>query len=445
MVTYWKISGSELDDPTVYKTLQQRISAGSLTDSREIDQVKNTLKYPEYFSLAKLEEEGKYNNQKNPGFENRDKGHLGDSTYKSLFSGSKVQLTDLSPNLGTEIEGVQLSQLDDAGKNDLALFLEKRGLAVFRDQDFRDQGPEFAVDFGKYFGPLHIHPVSYAAENHPELLVTFRAAGDSSRYENEFRDKTGGYGWHSDISFEEYPASFSFFVALEAPPSGGDTVFIDLREAYKRLSPALQKFFETLTVVHLNYHQNKFAALRSQVARVKADYFTEHPLVRTHPVTGEKALFFSRAFTHKIKGVKPSESAAILNFLEDHVTGNPEFQVRATHKGTDLRTVIAWDNRFLLHSATVDFLQHQTGPRHHYRITVIGERPYLEKEERGREEKGNGKAGENGNGKAEVNGNGKAEVNGNGIAKEKGNGKAEANGNGHSESTILNGVDELSV
>lgn len=381
MVTYWYVSGSDLDNPRVYAGLQQRIQAGLLSDAKEIDEIRDTIKYPEYLSNAKLEDEGTYNNQENPGHEQRDKGHLGDPTFQNLFKGPKVKTFDLSPNLGTDIDGVQLSQLDDAGKNDLALFLETRGLAVFRNQDFRDQGPEFAVNFGKYFGPLHIHPVSYAAEDHPELLVTFRKGGDGSRYQQEFSDRTTSrvFGWHSDISFEEYPASFSFFVALEAPPSGGDTVFIDLREAYKRLSPTLQKFFETLTVVHSNYYQNKFAGLRGQVARVKADYFTEHPLVRTHPVTGEKSLFFSRAFTQNIKGVKPSESAAILNFLEDHVTNNPEFQVRATHRGSDSRTVIAWDNRFLLHSATSDFLEHETGPRHHYRVTVLGEKPYLEK------------------------------------------------------------------
>ncbi|SGZ58403.1 CIC11C00000001801 [Sungouiella intermedia] len=381
MVTYWKIHWSELDDPVYYKNIQQKIQAGLATTASEVDNAKNHIKYPEYLVRSKIEDEGKYNNQTNPGHENNDKGHLGNPTFENLFKSPKVKTFDLSPNLGTEIDGVQLSQLDDAGKNDLALFLETRGLAVFRNQDLRDKGPQFASEFGNYFGPLHIHPIAYSAENHPELLVTFRNSGDGSRYKQELLDSTTSltYGWHSDISFEEYPASFSFFVALEAPPSGGDTIFIDLREAYKRLSPTLQKFFETLTVVHSNYHQNKVAALRGLVAKVKADYFTEHPLVRTHPVTGEKSLYFSRLFIHKIKGVKPSESAAILNFLEDHVTNNPEFQVRATHKGTDSRTVIAWDNRFLLHSATGDFLEHETGPRHHYRITVLGEKPYFEK------------------------------------------------------------------
>ncbi|SGZ58404.1 CIC11C00000001484 [Sungouiella intermedia] len=381
MVSYWKPSGSELDDPVFYENIKKRIQAGSLADASEIDEARSHIKYPEYLTRTTLEHEGRYNTQVNPGHENNDKGHLGNPTFENLFKSPKVKTFDLSPNLGTEIDGVQLSQLDDAGKNDLALFLETRGLAVFRNQDLRDQGPEFAVNFGKHFGPLHIHPVLYSVDDHPELLVTFRKAGDSSRYAQEllFKTHSNNFGWHSDVSFEQYPASFSFFVALEAPPSGGDTIFIDLREAYKRLSPTLQKFFETLTVVHSNYYQNKYAELRSQVARVKGDYFTEHPLVRTHPVTGEKSLFFSSGFIQKIKGVKPSESAAILNFLEDHVTNNPEFQVRATHRGTDSRTVIAWDNRFLLHSATSDFLEHETGPRHHYRITVLGEKPYFEK------------------------------------------------------------------
>lgn len=337
-------------------------------------------------------------------------------------------MTDLSPEFGTEIEGVQLSELDDKGKNDLALYLETRGLAVFRNQDFRDKGAEFAKEFGSYFGPLHIHPVSLTAENSPELLVTFRPAGDARRHAVEFANRTNSFAWHSDISFEEYPSSFSFFVALEAPPSGGDTVFIDLREAYRRLSPAYQKFLESLTVIHTNYYQNLLSAQRGHTARVKKDYFTEHPLIRTHPVTGEKSIFFSRAFIHSIKGLKPTESASVLNFLENHITNNPELQVRATHKGTDAKTVIAWDNRFLLHTATVDFLRHETVARHHYRITVLGERPFLTTPESKSKEQvnngnGNGKSSENGN----TNGNGKS-IDGHGNGHSNGNGKASTNG-----------------
>uniref|UniRef100_A0A0L0P8L9 Oxidoreductase activity n=1 Tax=Candidozyma auris TaxID=498019 RepID=A0A0L0P8L9_CANAR len=378
MGNYWKVHGSELDDQLYLRELREEYESGKRANADEIEGEISKIKYPQYLAKTKLEEAGTYNNHANPDHVKNDKGHLGDPTFKNLFKqGLEINKFDLSPNLGTEIDGVQLSELDEAGRNDLALFLETRGLAVFRNQDFRDKGPQFAKEFGQYFGPLHIHPVAYTAVDHPELLVTFRKAGDSKRWATEFSRETGLYRWHSDISFEEYPSSFSFFVALEAPPSGGDTVFVDLREAYRRLSPQVQKFFETLTVIHTNEYQQKFARLRNQLAKVKKVSYSEHPLVRTHPVTGEKSIFFSRGFILKIKGLKDSESAAILNFLEDHCLNNPEFQVRATHRGTDSRTVIAWDNRFLVHTATLDFLNHETSARHHFRITVLGEKPYF--------------------------------------------------------------------
>lgn len=388
--------GSEVTDPLVQKFFKLRLAKGDVVTADNVDDERTQIKYPEFLSPFKPGEEGTFQHQTNPDGAANDKGHLGDPTFKNLLKGD-YKLTNLSPNLGTEVEGIQLSSLDDQGKNDLALFLETRGLAVFRDQDFRDKGAKFAKDFASYFGPLHIHPVSFTAEDNPELLVTFRPAGDETRFANEFAGRSQSYAWHSDISFEEYPASFSLFVALEAPESGGDTVFIDTRAAYNRLSPVFQKFFETLTVIHTNFYQNQFAKLSGNVARVKADYFTEHPLVRTHPVTGVKSLYYSRAFIHSIKGLKSEESGSILNFLEHHVTHNPEIQVRAAHKGTDAKSVIVWDNRFLLHSATSDFLEHKTLARHHYRLTVLGEKPYLAVDETNGEE-GNGHA--NGSGHA---------------------------------------------
>lgn len=382
MVTYWKPSGAELDDPRFVAELKKIGKSARYLSQEQLDEEQKVLKYPEYLHKTDLQESGTYNNHENPNHVKNDKGHLGDPTFKNLFkSGQKFDQFDISPNYGTEIDGIQLSELDDDAKNDLALYIEQRGLVVFRNQDFRDKGPRFVRDFGRYFGPLHIHPVSYSAKGFPEIFVTLRKEGDESRYESEFKHKTGAFQWHSDVSFEHYPASFSFFVALEAPPSGGDTVFVDLREAYKRLSPELQKFFETLTVIHSNHYQRKLADVYDHPSKIKDVAYAEHPLIRTHPVTGEKLIFYSRGFIQKIKGLKPTESDFILNFLEDHCLNNPEFQIRATHRGTDLRLVIVWDNRFSVHTAVADFLQHKTGPRHHFRLTVLGEKPYLEKEE----------------------------------------------------------------
>lgn len=414
------VYGSELNDPQVLSELQKNIKIGNLLTDLNIDDERSKVEYPQYLDAFKPEEENTYKNFVNVDGAKNDKGHLGDPSFKNLFpEGKKYTKFDLSPNYGTEVEGIQLSELDDAGKNDLALFLETRGLAVFRNQDLRDKSPKFSVDFGKYFGPLHIHPAANSGEE-PELLVTYRPEGDSSRYAAEFANKTSAVAWHSDISFEEYPSSFSFFVALEVPEAGGDTVFIDTREAYKRLSPKFQAFLETLTAVHSNYYQNKGSRLRGLVARIKEDYFTEHPLVRTHPVTGEKSLFFSRAFITKIKGVKPSESAAILNFLDAHIN-SPEFQVRATHHGGSPRTsktVIAWDNRISIHTAIADFLAHDHGRRHHYRITVLGENPYLDVEGK----KSNGEANGNSNGHSNGQSNGHSNGHSNGVANGTSNG-----------------------
>ena len=78
---------------------------------------------------------------------------------------------------------------------------------------------------------MHIHPVAYSAKEYPEIFSTICKPGDGSCYDSIFKDKTGDFAWHLDVSLEEYPASFSFFVAIEAPPSGCDTVFVNLHEA----------------------------------------------------------------------------------------------------------------------------------------------------------------------------------------------------------------------
>lgn len=381
----YQVNGSELDDPLVIEQLKKAIAAGKVFGAGDLAEEKKKVKFPQFLGEFKIEDKEKYKNLDNKDGAKNDKGHLGNSNFKNLFPPDKKVLTfDLSPNFGTEIEGIQLSDLDDAGRNDLALFLERRGMVVFRDQDFRDKSANFAKSFGEHFGPLHIHPVSFSAEDHPEILVTYRPEGGGERFDSEFANKSSSIAWHSDISFEKYPASFSFFVALEVPESGGDTIYADTREAYRRLSPPIQKFLESLTAIHSNHYQNKRTELGGHIAKIKETYFTEHPLIRTHPVTGEKSLFYSRAFIQGIKGLKSSESNSILSFLEEHIN-NPEFQIRATHIGGSKRnskTVIAWDNRVVLHSATLDFLRKETSRRHHYRITVIGERPYLEDEKR---------------------------------------------------------------
>ena len=151
--------------------------------------------------------------------------------------------------------------------------------------------------------------------------------------------------------------------------SGGDTLFLSQVQAYNRLSPDFQRFLETLSAVHSGYEQADDA--RAAGGHVRREPVSNtHPVVRVHPVTGEKAIFVNEQFTRYIVGFKKEESDAILKFLYDHIAKSADIQVRVKwEKGT----VVVWDNRVTTHSALHDFDEKER--RHAVRITPRAERP----------------------------------------------------------------------
>lgn len=306
-----------------------------------------------------------------------DRGHLADSLLRNLFPPEKkgeYEVKQITPKLGDEITGIQLSQLDDAAKNDLALYAAQRGILIFRNQDLKDKSPEFHSQLGSYFGPLHIHPTSPIVEGHPELLVVYRKE-KSDDYAKTFEKRlTGGKQWHSDITFEEHPAGTTFFTFLQGPESGGDTLFSDGVEAYKRLSPTFQKVISQLKAVHGGARLQQLQTSQGAIQR-RPFPASVHPLVRIHPVTKEKSLFAS-GFITEIEGLKKEESDAILNLLFDHVSNSHDLQIRASYEPG---TVVVWDNRRVLHTATIDW--EGGSARHCLRITPQAERPVQEEEE----------------------------------------------------------------
>jgi len=301
----------------------------------------------------------------------KDKGLLADPEFKSLFPPSQkdsIKLKKLSPKLGTEVRGVQLSQLSDQGKNDLARYVAERGVVVFRDQDLKDKGLEFNKKLGEYFGPLHIHPSSGAPQNYPEFHITYRRK-DPNEYNIVFEKNLSTKGWHSDVTFERTPPSTTFFTVLEGPESGGDTVFSDTQEAYERLSPKFKEMISGLQAVHSSVEQASQSRAAGGIER-RPPTTNIHPLVRVHPVTGKKSLYTSRAFIQSIVGLKTEESDAILNLLTNHINNSIDLQIRASYEPG---TVVVWDNRRVLHSASFDWDSGEV--RHCYRITPMGERP----------------------------------------------------------------------
>ncbi|KAK6463409.1 taurine catabolism dioxygenase [Scheffersomyces coipomensis] len=311
-------------------------------------------------------------NQKFPPlkfFEFHDKGLLADPEFPNLFPKDiDHKVKSVTPKLGSEINGIQLSQLNDEGKNELALFLAQRGVAIFRDQDFSSYGPEFAVNYGKYFGPLHVHPTSGSPEGFPQLHITFRGAS-KKELESAFATRTNNIGWHSDVSYELNPPQITFFSVLEGPEAGGDTIFADTVEAYKRLSPAFQARLEGLHVLHTAEDQANINQEAGGIVRRKA-VSNIHPLVRQHPVTKEKFLFLNREFGRKIVELKESESDQLLEFLFNHVESAHDLQLRAKWEPN---TVVLWDNRRTIHSAVIDW--ETPVLRHAFRISPQGERP----------------------------------------------------------------------
>jgi taurine dioxygenase/sulfonate dioxygenase len=306
----------------------------------------------------------------------RDPALDADPDFKQLFPKDKdITLNKLSPKLGTEVHGVQLSSLNSTGKNELALFVAQRGVVVFRDQDLKEKGLEFNKQFGEHFGPLNIHPSSGAPEGYPQFHITYRR-NDPDEYNKVFAKRTSLKDqWHSDVTFEKFPPSYTFFTMLEGPETGGDTLFSDCIEAYERLSPRFQQMIKGLKCLHSSGDQALQSKLDGGIER-REPSTVEHPLVRIHPVLKKKSLFVSRFFMNDIVGLKKEESDAILDLLTDHINNSFDFQVRPKWEPG---SVVVWDNRRVLHTATFDWDTGST--RHCYRITPMGERPVEEEEE----------------------------------------------------------------
>lgn len=224
-------------------------------------------------------------------FEHRDHGLDADTTYPELLAPG-VELTELTPAMGTEIKGVQLSKLSNAGKDQLARFVAERKVVAFRDQDFADLPIADAVEYGRYFGRPHIHPTSGAPAGFPEVHLVHRAAGDKTA-EEFFETRTNSTGWHSDITYEKQPPGTTFLYALDVPESGGDTLFANGVEAYNRLSESFKERLHGLTATHSGIEQVNASRYRNGIAR-REPVVNVHPVVRTHPVTGEKALYVNK-------------------------------------------------------------------------------------------------------------------------------------------------------
>ena len=280
-----------------------------------------------------------------------------------------MQIRQITPAIGAEISGVHLG---DAAR-DAALFADIRAaLLTHRVLFFRDQDITRAehVAFASRFGPLKDHPVAGSDPEHPGLVRIYRS-DDPHSYENT---------WHCDGLWRPNPAMGAVLRCIECPPSGGDTIWVNMVKAYEELPESIKRSIDGLRAKAGIEHT--FGAVMAPEARARLAGEhppVEHPVVRTHPETGEKLLFVGAGFsTHFVNystpenvrhGIDKAPGAALLmNYLISRAT-IPEYQVRWSWKPGD---VAVWDNRSTQHYALNDYYP---APRRMERAGIVGDIP----------------------------------------------------------------------
>jgi taurine dioxygenase len=220
----------------------------------------------------------------------------------------RIKLRPQSATIGAEVEGVDLGSLDDATFAEIEQALYDYKVLVFRDQNITS---EEHLAFSRRFGELEEHPF-LPASGSDAALVRFEKGEKVAGYENN---------WHTDVSWRERPALGSILRAIEVPEVGGDTLFADMVAAYEGLDDALKERILNLSAVHdFTFTFGLGLSPEEREKRQKEFPPVEHPLVRTHPVTGAKAIYACRVFTSHIVGLDNAESDALLNRLYEEAT-----------------------------------------------------------------------------------------------------------------------------
>jgi taurine dioxygenase len=287
---------------------------------------------------------------------------------------ARLQVQRFEAPLGAEVIGLDLAALLAAPRTDDAFARIHRAhldhhVLVFRDQRI---APRQQIEFSRRFGPLQIHVLhQFQLPGYPEILVV------SNIVENGQPIGLGdaGYYWHSDLSYLPRPSLGSMLHAQELPAEGGDTLFANMHLAWDTLPAPLRLAVEGRRAEHWYLAHYEDLRRRSpwrpklseeQVARVKP---VEHPVVRTHPETGRKALFVSEHFTTRIVGLPADESCDLLAQLFAHSV-RPEHVLRHRWQPHDL---VFWDNRSLMHLAAgcPDHLRRRLN-----RTTIEGDVPF---------------------------------------------------------------------
>lgn len=273
----------------------------------------------------------------------------------------RMNIRRISGALGAEIEGIDLRQpIDPSQAGAVRQALLDHQVIFLRDQDLTS---EQFLRFAQAMGQPVEYPFVKGIEGHPCII-------EVKKLEHE-RVNFGGI-WHSDTTYLDTPPMGSMLLAREVPPYGGDTLFSNQYLAWESLSATMQRMLDGLIAINssakADVSKTREDRIKSDGKQAQVEYRSEHPLVRTHPETGRKALYVNVAHTASIKDLSEAEGRALLDFLFEH-QNKVEFTCRFVWRQHSLAF---WDNRCTQHNPVNDYHGFK---RLMHRITLQGDRP----------------------------------------------------------------------
>jgi taurine dioxygenase len=274
-----------------------------------------------------------------------------------------ITVRPFSGSMGAEIDGVDLANLTDEVFAELKSAWLECQVAVLRNQKIT---PEQQIEFAHRFGAIHHHPFMQGMEAYPDILEIVKEPTDTFTF---------GSAWHTDQMFNPKPAMATMLYAHEVPSAGGDTRFANKYDAYYALSDGMKNMLgDVKTWCVGSKHgsrSDRYASNAAMASKVKdpGNLQTEsaHPLIRTHPETGRKALYIG-SHVQRLDGFTDAESAPLIQYLKAHSI-RPEFTCRVKWQPG---TLTLWDNRCVQHYAVPDYNER----RRMHRITIAGDVPY---------------------------------------------------------------------
>jgi taurine dioxygenase len=290
-----------------------------------------------------------------------------------MASYRRIEVKPIAGALGAEIGRVDLGRLDDDTFKEIKAAWLQYLVVFFRDQNIT---PEQQLAFAKRFGEIHHHPFMRGMDEYPDILEIIKEEGDTKAF---------GEVWHTDQMFNPKPAMATILYAKETPDAGGDTMFTNMYMAYDALSAPMKELLSGVKTWNMGdrkklmdgekagiTREGRYAGNEKMSAKLRdpGNLVTEaaHPLVRTHPETGRKALYISN-HTQTLQGFKGAEAKPIIDFLRAHAV-EPEFTCRFRWQ---VGSLAIWDNRCTQHRALNDYPGKR---RRMHRITIAGDAPF---------------------------------------------------------------------